>query len=144
MGRPPFVALFGRLPQDATSLIELSCRYRSTNEGLLPQTDTAGNSFSCSMGKEDRGPHHASLLAGTVLRLSREITNRRWQVEFIFSKRTCQLRCRRGDSNSHGFPHHPLKQPYPLIIHCLLPFRYRSPYPTAQQPFQSDRTHALS
>jgi hypothetical protein len=51
--------------------MELSCRYQSTNEGVLPQTDTAGNSYSFSMGEEDRERHRASPTAGMVVRSSR-------------------------------------------------------------------------
>jgi len=92
MGRPPFVALFGRLPQDASSLIELSCRYRSTNEGLLPQTDTAGNSFSCSMGLGERS-RAASRLPNCWDGAA--IVSRRISVlndESILSNGVCQIR----------------------------------------------------
>jgi hypothetical protein len=58
------VTVSGRLPQDAISLFELSCRYRSTNEELLPQTGTVGKSFSCSMEEEDREQHRASQVPG--------------------------------------------------------------------------------
>ena len=50
---------------------------RSTNERVLPHTITDGKSFPCPMGEVGREPHHASLIAGSVLRLSQEITDRR-------------------------------------------------------------------
>jgi hypothetical protein len=45
---------------------------------------TVGKPISDAMGEEDRERHRASQIAGTVVRLSREITDRRSMMNLLF------------------------------------------------------------